>query len=224
MNYQIFRILEREEVDRIGSDLAQRSFVDGKLTAQGPARAVKHNLQLDRTGPELSDIDRVVIRALQRHPDFLAFAIPKRIMLPLFSRYELGMQYGAHIDSAVMGGLDCDRVRSDFAMTLFLSPPASYDGGELAIELPIGEEEIKLDAGEAIVYSASAVHRVSPVTRGVRLAAVIWVQSAVRDEQLRSILYDLGRALKHAEAAGDRDLSLLLSKSYHNLLRYAAEP
>jgi PKHD-type hydroxylase len=224
MNYQIFRILEHEEVDRIGSDLAQRAFVDGKLTAQGPARAVKHNLQLDRTGPELSEIDRIVVKALQRHADFHSFAIPKRIMLPIFSRYEPGMEYGSHIDSAIMGGVDGERVRSDFAVTIFLSPPASYDGGELVIELPIGEEEIKLDAGEAVVYSASAVHRVSPVTRGVRLAAVIWVQSTVRNEQLRSILYDLGRALKHAEAGGDRDLTLQLTKSYHNLLRYAAEP
>ncbi len=92
------------------------------------------------------------------------------------------------------------------------------------IDLPIGEQEIKLDAGEAVVYSAGALHHVSPVTRGVRMAAVLWVQSAVRDEQLRAILYDLGLAIKSAESAGDGDLSLLLAKSYHNLLRYAAEP
>lgn len=224
MNYQIFRILEREEVDRIGSYLEQRAFVDGKLTAQGPARAVKHNLQLERTGPELSEIDKVLVAALQRNQDLHAFAIPKRIMLPLFSRYEPGMEYGSHIDNAIMGGLDCDRVRTDFAITVFLSPPATYDGGELVIELPIGEQEIKLDAGEAVVYSAGALHHVSPVTRGVRMAAVLWLQSAVRDEQLRAILYDLSLAIKSAESAGDHDLSLLLAKSYHNLLRYAAEP
>jgi PKHD-type hydroxylase len=224
MNYQIFRILERDEVDRIGSDLAQRTFVDGKLTAQGSARAAKRNLQLDRTGPELTDIDRIVVTALEHNQDFHAFALPKRIMLPLFSRYEPGMEYGSHIDNAIMGGFDCERVRSDFAVTVFLSPPASYDGGELVIELPIGEEEIKLDAGEAIVYSAGALHHVSPVTRGVRMAAVLWVQSAVRDEQLRTILYDLSLAAKRAESAGDQDLTLLLAKSYHNLLRYAAEP
>jgi len=224
MNYQIFRILDREEVDRISSNLTRGVFVDGKLTAQGPARAVKHNLQLERTGPELSEIDRILVAALQRNRDFHAFALPKRIMLPLFSRYEPGMEYGSHIDNAIMGGLDCDRVRSDYAVTVFLSPPTTYDGGELVIELPIGEQEIKLDAGEAIVYSAGALHHVSPVTRGVRMAAVLWVQSAVRDEQLRAILYDLSQAIKRTELAGDRDLSLLLDKSYHNLLRHAAEP
>ena len=224
MNYQVFRILEREEVERILFDLSQRTFSDGKLTAHGAARAAKHNLQIERSGPEPSEIDRLVVSALERHREFREFTIPRRILLPLFSRYDPGMEYGRHIDNAIMGDADGEAVRSDLALTIFLNPPASYDGGELVMELPVGAEEIKLDAGEAIVYSASSMHHVAPVTRGVRLAAVTWVQSFVRDERLRDILYDLSRAMLDANSAGNADLSLLLSKSYHNLLRYAAEP
>jgi PKHD-type hydroxylase len=224
MNYQIFRILERPEVNRITESLAGSAFVDGRLTAHGAAREVKRNLQLDRTGPELSDIDQLVISALRRNEDFMSFAIPKRMMYPLFSRYEPGMQYGTHVDGALMGGLPGDTVRSDFAITLFLSSPETYDGGELVVELPVGEQEIKLDAGEAIVYGAGTLHYVSPVTRGVRLAAIVWVQSAVRDEQIRAVLYDLSQAVRHTESLSDPHLSRLLSKSYHNLLRHAAEP
>jgi PKHD-type hydroxylase len=224
MNFQIFRILDRPEVDRITSALAELTFVDGRLTAQGAARDVKRNLQLDRTSPELTDIDQLVITAFQRNMEFLTYVIPKRIMYPLFSRYEPGMEYGTHVDDAIMGHLSGHPVRGDLAITLFLSAPDSYDGGELVIELPIGEQEIKLDAGEAVVYTAGSLHHVAPVTRGVRLASILWVQSAVRDEALRTILYDLARAGLHAEVVKNRALSQLLTKSYHNLLRYAAEP
>ena len=134
------------------------------------------------------------------------------------------MEYGAHIDSAIMGGSQFAGIRTDLSVTLFLSPPSSYDGGELVIELPAGEQEIKLDAGEAIVYPSCSIHYVAPVSRGVRLAAAIWVQSTVHDERLRGILYDLHRALQQVEAAKNSALTLLLGKSYHNLIRYAAEP
>jgi len=129
------------------------------------------------------------------------------------------MDYGGHVDGALMGN-----VRTDLAMTLFLSPPASYQGGELVVHFSIGEQEIKLDSGEAIVYPANAVHHVNPVTRGIRLAAVTWIQSRVKAESLRGILYDLARAMKQAEKGPDHGHMLLLSKSYHNLVRYAAEP
>jgi PKHD-type hydroxylase len=224
MDYQIFRLLEREEVDAVVWFVAQQVFADGRSTAHGLARAVKHNLQIDRTGPELSEADRILISALQRNPDFQSFAYPKRIMLPMFSRYDPGMEYGSHIDDGIMNSRNGDPVRSDIALTIFLSPPASYDGGELVIELPVGEEEIKLDAGEAVAYSASSIHHVNPVTRGVRLAAITWAQSTIRDQQARAILCDLRRAVARAGASGDRELTLLLNKSYHNLLRYAAEP
>jgi len=224
MNYQIFRILERSEVSRIVEGLRERTFVDGKATARGAARDVKHNLQVERTGPALSDLDQLVIAALRRNSDFMAFAIPKRMMYPIFSRYEPGMEYGTHVDDAVMGGVAGDPLRTDFSLTLFLSPPETYDGGELVLELPVGEQEIKLEAGEAIVYHAGSLHRVSPVTRGVRLAAIVWVQSMVRDESLRDILHSLFLASQLAESSSDTALRRMLSKSYHNLLRYAVEP
>jgi PKHD-type hydroxylase len=222
MHCEVFRLLEAAEADRIVRDLAKRTFQDGKLTAQGHARDLKRNLQAERTGVESSEIDGIVIQALTRNQDFQTFAMPSRFGLPIFSRYEPGMGYGAHIDNSFMGGFN--GVRSDLAMTLFLSSPESYDGGELTIHQGMGEQEIKLERGEAIVYPASSVHHVNAVTRGVRLAAVTWIQSAVRDERLRAILYDLSRAMSQVEKEKSHDLSLLLGKSYHNLVRYAAQP
>jgi PKHD-type hydroxylase len=219
MHCEVFRVLQAAEVDHVASELAKQSFTDGKLTAGGHAREVKYNLQADRAEPGRADLDRIVIAALERHPEFQVFAMPRRIVAPIFSRYEPGMEYGDHIDSSVMGN-----VRTDLAMTLFLSPPASYQGGELTVHSSLGEQEIKLDSGEAIVYPANAVHHVNPVTSGIRLAAVTWVQSRVKEEELRAILYDLSRAMKKAEKEPDHGQALLLSKSYHNLVRYAAEP
>jgi len=203
------------------SELQQRAFADGKLTASGYARDVKHNLQLQRTGPQVSEMDKLVFAAFARSAEFQSFAMPRRMAAPIFSRYDPGMEYGSHVDNALMGG--ASGVRSDLSVTLFLSPPDSYEGGELVIEMAVGEQQIKLDAGEAIVYPSSSVHHVAPVTSGARFAAVTWVQSVIRDERMRAILYDLHRAMAHPDAARSPELLLLLSKSYNNLLRYAAE-
>ena len=220
MDYQILSILEPAEVDSILSELSRQRFVDGRLTALGGARGVKNNLQLDRGGTATTGIDQLVLSALRRNGTFQAFAFPKRVMPPLFNRYEAGMEYGAHVDGAIMPTAT-EPMRTDLAITLFLSPPESYEGGELILQLPSGEEEIKLAGGEALVYSAKYIHRVGPVRSGVRLAAVTWVQSAVKDERIRSILYDLHLALLKL---GDReDGALLVSKSYQNLLRLASE-
>jgi PKHD-type hydroxylase len=224
MNYQVFRLLQHEEVETVVSFVSQQAFVDGRISAHGLAREIKRNLQIPRTGAELSEADRILISALQGNQDFQRFAHPKRITLPMFSRYDPGMKYGSHIDDGIMKSRNGDPVRSDIALTIFLSQAASYDGGELVIELPMGEQEIKLDAGEAVAYSANSIHHVNPVTRGVRLAAITWAQSMVRDEQLRAILCDLNRAISLAKDSGNRDLTLLLNKNFHNLLRYAAEP
>jgi PKHD-type hydroxylase len=221
MDCQAIRLLDGREAAQIVSELEQREFADGKMTASGFARDVKHNLQLKRDDDTVGDLDKLVYSAMKRSAGFQTFAIPKRVAPPIFSRYDLGMRYGAHIDNAFMGGVN--GVRSDLSMTLFLSPPDSYDGGELVIKTALGEQPIKLDAGEAIVYLSSSIHHVAPVTRGVRYAAVTWVQSAVADERMRSILHDLDQSLRHKSAATDPELSLLLSKSYHNLLRYAAQ-
>jgi len=218
MNCQAIRLLPGQEASRVVSELEQGAFVDGKLTASGLARDVKHNLQLKREGREISDLDKLVFSAFQHSAEFQSFAIPKRVAAPIFSRYNAGMQYGSHVDSACIGG-----IRSDLSVTLFLSPPDAYDGGELVVEMALGEQPVKLDAGEAFVYPSSSIHHVAPVTRGVRYAAVTWVQSAVRDERIRAILHDLLQATARTDVAGNPELSLLLTKSYHNLLRYAAE-
>jgi PKHD-type hydroxylase len=224
MSYQIIRLLPREALESVVSFVSGQSFSDGRATASGLAREVKNNLQVKRSGPELSDADRILISALQENRSFQDFAYPKRIMIPMFSRYDPGMEYGSHVDNGIMSSKNGSPVRTDIAVTIFLSPPASYDGGELVIESPMGQEEIKLDAGEAVAYSASAIHHVNPVTRGVRLAAITWAQSLVRDESMRAILFDLNSAIARLGTAGGPELSLLLMKSYHNLLRYAAEP
>jgi PKHD-type hydroxylase len=224
MSYQIFRLLAPEELEAVRAYVSRQTFADGKLTAHGLARVVKNNLQIDRSGGEFSDVDEILISALQRNREFQNFAFPKRITLPMFSRYDPGMAYGSHVDDGIMQSKNGDPVRSDIAMTIFLSPPTSYEGGELAIEMGLGAEEIKLDAGEAVAYSCNSVHHVNPVTSGVRLAAIAWVQSSIRDTQLRAIVCDLGQAVQRSGEAGHHELSLQLSKSYHNLLRYAAEP
>jgi PKHD-type hydroxylase len=220
MDYQVIPVLEPAQAERILQALATHRFVDGKATAQGPARDVKHNLQAERSGHSLSALDALVSSALSANSLFQAFAFPRRVRPPIFSRYEPGMAYGEHVDGAIMHD-NGNALRADLAVTLFLSPPESYEGGELVISLPYGEEEIKLPAGEAVVYSADSIHRVAPVTRGVRMAAVTWVQTAVHDSRMRALLFDLFLAMKKVEA--NQDPSLLLSKTYHNLLRLTAE-
>ena len=220
MDYQIIPVLEPAQVARLLSALASHPFQDGKATAHGIARDIKHNLQAERTGDSLAELDQLVSSSLYANSIFQAFAFPKRVRAPIFSRYESGMNYGSHVDGAIMND-NGNLLRADLAVTLFLSPPESYDGGELVIELAYGEEEIKLAAGEAVVYSADSVHRVEPVTRGVRMAAVTWVQTAVRDSRMRTLLFDLFLALQKVEA--NEDPKLLLSKSYHNLLRMTSE-
>jgi PKHD-type hydroxylase len=222
MQYQVFRLLEPSEVTQVVSSLAGLPFVDGRQTAQGLARSVKQNLQTDLRDEQAAALSQLVLGCYRRHAALQSFAFPKRILPPLFSRYEPGMTYGSHVDDAYFsrGG---EVLRSDLASTLFLTEPGTYDGGELVLELPIGEQEIKLDAGEAIVYPATTVHRVNPITRGVRLAAVTWIQSAVRDEPVRAILADLGAAIERVTASGDTGTKLLLHKCYHNLLRHSLD-
>jgi PKHD-type hydroxylase len=220
MQYEVFRLIEHGEAARIVQSMAQVTFVDGRATASGRAREVKHNLQSTPEPAVTSDSEKVILAAFDRHQEFQAFAMPHRVTRPMLSRYEPSMHYGSHVDNALMGGLN--RVRSDLAMTLFLSPPSTYDGGELVIEHRRSREAIKLDAGEAIVYSASSIHHVAPVTRGVRLAAITWIQSLIHDESIRSILYDLWRASQQAEA-DNSGATLLLIQCYHNLIRHAAQ-
>ncbi|HEX3875769.1 MAG TPA: Fe2+-dependent dioxygenase [Bryobacteraceae bacterium] len=219
MRGEVFQILEAAEAEKIVDELDRRKFVDGVVSAAGLPKGLKQNLQTERVTAERTEIDEIVISAIERRADLQAYAMPTRFVMPMFSRYEPGMKYGDHVDNALMGGMM--GVRTDLAMTIFLTPPSSYDGGELVIE---GSDEIKLDVGEAFVYPATSIHHVAPVTRGVRLAVVTWLQSAVRNEQVRAALYDLWIVGREVEKLNDYQLKLRLSKSYQNLIRYAAEP
>jgi PKHD-type hydroxylase len=220
MDYQILPILEPSELDSILAGLEQCRFVDGRATAHGGAGSVKNNLQMDRSGEAPAELEQIVVSALCRNVAFQAFALPKRVMPPLFNRYEPGMEYGAHVDGAIMPTAT-EPMRTDLAMTLFLSSPETYEGGELILQLASGDQEIKLAAGDALIYSAKYIHRVEPVRAGVRLAAVTWVQSAVRDERIRALLFDLHQAMQKLDPR--EEAALLISKSYHNLLRLSSE-
>jgi len=193
-------------------------FVDGRQTAGWHARAVKRNLQARRARPVDTAL-KTIERALLANEVFIAAARPKTIVRLMISRYEPGMAYGSHVDDALMGG-----VRTDLAFTLFLADPESYGGGELVIDDASGEREVKLPAGELFLYPATTLHRVAPVTDGVRLAAVGWVRSLVRDPARREILFDLESALRAVHDQGGKSpLFDSLAKTRTNLLRMWAE-
>lgn len=216
-------VLEAEDVTRVLSELDAAHWAHGKRTAGAAARGVKENLQADNANPRVQALQRFVTDALRRHPMFEIAARPHRISPLLFSRYEPSMNYGAHTDDALMGRGEA-RLRSDLAFTLFLSASESYEGGGLVIESALGEQEIRLAAGDAILYPAGSIHRVAPVTHGTRIAAVGWVQSTIADAGQREILFDLSVArTRLVEAGGAREEVLRLDKSISNLLRMWAK-
>ncbi len=211
-------ILEPKEVVELREIAAAGTFVDGQLTAGQCAKRVKNNRQLDKTDNQRKAIDSIVFGAFERSTAFQNTAFPKFIASPMLSRYEPGMEYGMHVDNAFMRGNGL--FRTDISVTVFLSEPDSYDGGELIAETPYGEHAVKLMPGDAVVYPATLLHRVAPVTRGERLAAVTWAQSSVKDESQRRLLNDLRAAMNDVgEAAPDSRSAQLLTKTFGNLLR-----
>jgi PKHD-type hydroxylase len=212
-------VLESADLASVREGLADLAFGPGKRTAGATARAVKDNLQADGADPRTQALERFVVEALRRHPLFEIAARPARLTRVMFSKYEPGMTYGAHTDDALMGAGD-DKLRTDLAFTIFLADATTYDGGALVMESPLGAQEVKLEAGDAILYPAGSIHHVAPVTRGVRLAAVGWVESYVADAARREILFDLSIArARLAETGGAREELLRLDKSISNLLR-----
>jgi PKHD-type hydroxylase len=215
-------ILDQQRLDRIGAALSGAQFADGTATAGWHARVVKKNRQAMREA-RTNEAAALVQQALEQSDVFRSGVLPKRFVLPLFARYEPGMTYGSHVDDALMAASE-GRLRTDVAATVFLSPPASYEGGELVIEETAGERIFKLPAGSAVVYPATTLHRVAPVARGVRLVAVTWIESFVRDAAQREMLFDLDQARRaiFAEKGKSREFDLV-SKTYSNLLRRWAE-
>ncbi|XZO03116.1 MAG: Fe2+-dependent dioxygenase [Microcoleus sp.] len=215
-------ILTSEELGLIIDRLKNAEFVDGKLTAGWYAQQVKNNAQLKNNAAPTQELRNLVNQALKRNSLFQIAARPKAIRPIMFSRYQGGMYYGTHIDNAIMG--DEELMRSDLSLTLFLSDPATYTGGELVIESAQGEQAFKLDAGSMVVYPTTTLHRVEPVTEGERLAAVTWVQSLVRDAHNREILFDLDTVRDTLfQKSGKTAEFDLLSKSIANLLRKWAD-
>lgn len=218
-------LLSADELAAVRRRLEGAAWVDGRLTAGYQSAEVKSNLQLPQSDPAAHEAGEIVLRALERSPAFASAALPRHVYPPLFNRYEAGMAFGAHIDNAVRSIPGTPhRLRTDVSATLFLCPPHEYDGGELRIEDTYGAHSVKLEAGDMIVYPASSVHSVAPVTRGARVAAFFWIQSLVRDDGARTLLFELDTAIRGLAAkAADRDSLVRLTACYHNLLRRWAE-
>ncbi|MUL38776.1 Fe2+-dependent dioxygenase [Gloeocapsopsis dulcis] len=213
----INQVLTSEELAQITTKLKDAEFVDGKLTAGWHAKEVKNNTQLKGTSVITQELRSIVHQAMQRNRLFQAAIHPKTIRPVIFSCYEPGMYYGYHVDNALMGK---PPMRSDVSLTLFLSSPDTYNGGELVIETSLGEQTFKLAAGSAIAYPSSTLHRVEPVTTGIRLAAVTWIQSFIHDPNEREILFDLDTTKQVMFEKYGKTLEFdLICKTYANLLR-----
>jgi PKHD-type hydroxylase len=225
MLLHIERVLTEGQVARCRTLLEEAKWVDGRETSGHLAARVKHNRQVDEATPEARELGNIIITALERTPLFMASALPLRVFPPLFNRYEPGMAFGNHVDNAIREvSTSAARVRTDLSATLFLSPREEYDGGELVVDDTYGAHQVKLPAGDMILYPASSLHRVTPVTRGVRLASIFWVQSMVRDDGERALLFDLDMAIGQvSEAAPGSPAVVGLTNCYHNLLRRWAD-
>jgi PKHD-type hydroxylase len=225
MIVQVPKVLNSQQITRCRELMNRASWVDGRVTAGYQSAQVKDNRQLPENSPEARELGDMIIGALERNPLFITATLPLRVFPPLFNRYEGGESFGAHLDNSIrqIPGTPL-RVRTDVSATLFLSEPEDYDGGELVIDDIYGMHAVKLSAGDMVIYPASSLHHVNPVTRGVRLASFFWVQSMVRDDGSRTLLFDLDMAInKVNQALPNHGAVIELTNCYHNLLRRFAE-
>ena len=218
-------VLSAEQVKQMRTTLQMAEWTDGRETVGVQGAKVKRNQQLPDQSPLRQKLGQIVLSALVGNPLYHAATLPSRTLAPRFNRYEGGGQYGFHIDGSVMAmAADAGQLRSDISCTLFLEEPDAYDGGELIVSDTYGEHEVKLPAGDLIIYPSSSLHRVTPVTRGARLAAFFWVQSLIRDDGQRRLLFELDRSIQRLNASdADAEALLQLTGVYHNLLRRWAE-
>lgn len=223
-------VLSPTQLAEMRAALASAEWVDGRATVGAQGAQVKRNQQLADRSPLAQRLGDGVLAALAASSLFHAATLPAHILPPRFNRYEGGGEYGFHVDGAVMGlaatdGQPASQMRSDVSCTLFLAEPDEYDGGELIISDTYGEHEVKLPAGDMIVYPSSSLHRVTAVTRGTRIASFFWVQSLVRDGEQRRMLLELDASIQSLTATGaERGSVLRLTNLYHNLLRRWAQP
>jgi PKHD-type hydroxylase len=230
MLVHIPQLLSADQVAHIRGQLGTASWVDGKVTAGAQSAAEKNNLQLPEQSPVARALGDVILSALGRNERFMSAGLALRVFPPLFNRYDVGMDFGTHIDNAIrfvkpsLAGGNPIRVRTDLSATLFLTDPADYDGGELVIEDTYGEHRVKLPAGDMILYSATSRHHVTPVTRGSRWSSFFWIQSMVRDERARLTLFEMDKAIQGLrKKVGDNDEVVSLTGLYHNLVRRWAD-
>ncbi|HKT94763.1 MAG TPA: Fe2+-dependent dioxygenase [Paraburkholderia sp.] len=205
-------------------DNAGDAWVDGRATAGWSGAPVKRNVQIAEHTPIARELGDMVLAAIERNPLFISAALPNQVYPPLFNRYEGGMTFGSHVDGAVRVLPNGVKLRTDVSCTLFLSSPDEYDGGELVVEDTYGVQQVKLPAGDMIVYPATSLHQVTPVTRGARVASFFWVQSLVRDDTKRALLFDMDTAIQRLNASdADAQARRSLVGCYHNLLRLWSE-
>lgn len=221
----IRQVLTAKEVEEFCNALAEIDWIDGLATAGHLSASVKRNSQVDEEHPVGRRLGTVILDALERNPTFVSGALPAKIVPPLFNRYTKDKTYGRHIDGAIrpIAG-SYHRVRTDLAATLFLSAPEEYDGGELIMEDTFATQRLKLPAGDMVIYPATSIHEVTPVMRGTRIASFFWIQSLVREDAKRRMLFGLDssiRSLRHQSPDGPAILEL--TALYHNLLREWAE-
>ena len=216
-------LLNQAQLEKVHQLLAEATFVDGKLTAGFAAARVKDNLDMQADPERMKLLIRILMSSLGHNETFRFGALPHRVADPIFARYEPGMTYGDHVDDPLMG-TSGPRFRTDVSMTIFLSPPDTYEGGQLLIRTSFGEKRVKLAAGDAVLYPSSSLHQVVPVTHGERLVALTWIQSYVRDPAQRELLYELNLAReKMLKEAPEAQTTGYVDRSYANLLRMWAE-
>lgn len=219
-------VLSKQEVAEFRSLMDAATWEDGRSTAGAQSALVKKNEQLPPNGEVARALGQRIVKALTNNPLFISAAIPLHIFPPLFNRYGPGHHFGIHVDNAVRGDpLTGLRIRTDMSVTLFLSEPDEYDGAELIVEDYYGSHEVKLPAGHLVLYPASSLHMVTPITRGTRVASFFWLQSMVRDERARAMIFDLDNTIQTLVQRFGRDdpETVKLSGIYHNLIRYWAE-
>ncbi|QNE32769.1 Fe2+-dependent dioxygenase [Sphingomonas sp. NBWT7] len=219
-------LLDAEMLANVRAIIDAAPWVDGNVTSGHQSALAKRNEQLPEDGMAAREAGKIVLDALAASPLFFAATLPLKVFPPLFNRYGVGQTFATHVDNAVRVQRGSDfRVRADLSVTVFLEDADSYDGGELVIEDLFGEQRVKLPAGHAVVYPSSSLHRVTPVTRGRRVASFFWLQSMVRDDAARRILFDLDRSVQSVAAVrGHDDADVIrLTGVYHNLLRRWAD-
>lgn len=223
MFIKLTNVLDKDTLANIQKMLSQATFKDGQLSAGSAARRVKNNLELDQQSQQAKYLDELVVKSLSQNADFRNAALPYKVSQPFFSKYEKGMSYGNHIDDPVMGSFS-ERYRTDVAITIFLTEPDSYEGGELVVNTSFGQTRTKLPAGDAVCYPASSLHQVTEVTKGERLVAVLWLQSLVRDPSRRELLFELNLAReKLLESSPGSEETAQVDHSYTNLVRMWSE-